>query len=129
MVANLSMLKAWCTLAVIDMLLRVLPFTRFKQLMVWFPASASSPSDQWSVVGQICHSVERARTYYFKTSWCLQASAAAVLLLRRRGIDAHLVIGVRRIPFYAHAWVEVQRRIVLNTRPHTTERYKVIARC
>jgi len=38
---------------------------------------------------------------------CLQMSFAVALEFRRRGVAAQLVIGVRPLPFVAHAWVEV----------------------
>lgn len=38
---------------------------------------------------------------------CLQMSFSIAEEFRRRGIDARLVIGVRPLPFVAHAWVEI----------------------
>lgn len=42
---------------------------------------------------------------------CLQMSYAIACEYRRRGIDAQVVIGVRSLPFVAHAWVEVEGRV------------------
>lgn len=39
---------------------------------------------------------------------CLQMSYAIAYEYRRQGIDAQLVIGVRSLPFVAHAWVEIE---------------------
>jgi len=54
-----------------------------------------------------------AERYFNASIWspfritCLQMSMAIVSQLRREGIDAQLVIGVRPVPFVAHAWVEI----------------------
>lgn len=48
---------------------------------------------------------------------CLMRSLALFHYLRRRGIPAVHVIGVRRVPFFAHAWVEVSGEGVLAPRP------------
>lgn len=38
---------------------------------------------------------------------CLQMSFSVAAEFRRQGVDAQLVIGVRPLPFVAHAWVEI----------------------
>jgi len=48
---------------------------------------------------------------------CLVRSLAFFQYLRWRGIPAVHVIGVRRVPFFAHAWVEVSGESVLAPRP------------
>lgn len=57
-------------------------------------------------VKYLCHSIDAAASLYLFTAWCLTKSAAAVLLLRQYGIPSTLVLGVRKLPFRAHAWVE-----------------------
>ncbi|AJY40871.1 MULTISPECIES: lasso peptide biosynthesis B2 protein [Burkholderia] len=42
---------------------------------------------------------------------CLQMSFALATHLRRENVPAQLVIGVRPMPFVAHAWVEVDGRV------------------
>lgn len=51
--------------------------------------------------------VARAALWYPRATLCLPRAAAATRLLRRRGVPAKLVIGVRHTPFAAHAWVEI----------------------
>jgi hypothetical protein len=53
-----------------------------------------------------------ACSFYPKPVLCLQRSAVLVRLLRAEEIPARMLIGVRKIPFLAHAWVEVNGRIV-----------------
>jgi hypothetical protein len=51
-----------------------------------------------------------------------------MLLMRLRGWPAELVLGVRRMPFAAHAWVEVRGRVV-NDDPRVQRQYSVLERC
>ncbi len=49
---------------------------------------------------------------YWKPVRCLQKSVATARLLRRHRVDAKVVVGCRPEPFYSHAWVEVEGRVV-----------------
>ena len=60
----------------------------------------------------ICDAVLVATCFYWKPVLCLQRAVCTVRLLRRHGIAAHLVIGYRPSPFFSHAWVEVDGRVV-----------------
>jgi hypothetical protein len=60
----------------------------------------------------ICDAVHVATCFYFKPVLCLQRAVCTVRLLRRYGIAARLVIGYRPSPFFSHAWVEVDGRVV-----------------
>jgi Transglutaminase-like superfamily len=60
----------------------------------------------------ICDAVLLATCFYWKPVLCLQRSVCTVRLLRKYGIDARLVIGYRPSPFFSHAWVEVNGRVV-----------------
>lgn len=60
----------------------------------------------------ICDAVHLATCFYWKPVLCLQRSVATARLLRKYGIDARMVIGYRPSPFFSHAWVEVDGRVV-----------------
>jgi hypothetical protein len=60
----------------------------------------------------ICDAVLLATCFYWKPVLCLQRSVSTVRLLRKYGIGARLVIGYRPSPFFSHAWVEVNGRVV-----------------
>ena len=60
----------------------------------------------------ICDAVLLATCFYFKPVLCLQRAVCTVRLLRRYGVAARLVIGYRPSPFFSHAWVEVDGRVV-----------------
>jgi hypothetical protein len=77
---------------------------------------------------RICSAVDLACIWYWKHVLCLQRSAAAACLLRDHGVPAQLVIGAQQLPFKAHAWVEVNGKVV-NDRPYTNEIYAVLDRC
>lgn len=117
---------AWCTLIGIDLLMKWGGFQRFHRTLRSWPIRRRSNSPD--VIAGTCTAVDRATTYYFKRAWCLQRSATAVFLLRRRGFDARLVIGAQKIPFYAHAWAEVDGRVV-NDYPSVQKKYTVLERC
>jgi transglutaminase-like putative cysteine protease len=79
-------------------------------------------------VQTLSSSVDRAASLYFRRAWCLERSLVAMLLMRLRGWPAELVLGVRRMPFAAHAWVEVRGRVV-NDDPRVQRQYSVLERC
>jgi hypothetical protein len=79
-------------------------------------------------VRKVCSAINWASIWYWKEVLCLQRSAATVCLLRKHGVPAQLVIGARRVPFAAHAWVEVEGQIV-NDKPSLSEIYMVLDRC
>ncbi len=79
-------------------------------------------------VERICAAVDMACIWYWKEVLCLQRSAATACLLKRYGIAAQMVIGAQQMPFRAHAWVEVDGRVV-NDKPYTPEMYAVLDRC
>ncbi len=79
-------------------------------------------------IDTICQAVDIASVWYWKQVPCLQRSAAATCLLRQHGIAAQLVIGAQCMPFRAHAWVEVEGKIV-NDKPYVSELYAVLDRC
>jgi hypothetical protein len=74
----------------------------------------------------VCDAVSLASCFYVKPVLCLQRSVVAARLLRRRGISARLVIGYLPSPFFSHAWVEVEGRVV-NDLAGYKERLKVLS--
>ena len=60
----------------------------------------------------VCDAVVLACCLYWKPVLCLQRSICAMRLLRSRGVQARVVVGYRPVPFFSHAWVEVDGRVV-----------------
>jgi hypothetical protein len=79
-------------------------------------------------IDKISQAVAYACIWYLKKSLCLQRSSVVVTLLRRHGIQAEMVIGAQRLPLKAHAWVEVDGRVV-NDKPEVQTDYIVMERC
>jgi hypothetical protein len=76
----------------------------------------------------ICHAVDLACVFYLKPVLCLQRSAAAIILLRRHGWHAEMVIGAQLLPFQSHAWVEIRGNVV-NDKPYINQIFQVLDRC
>jgi hypothetical protein len=87
-----------------------------------------TPSKNTLSATQIAQAVDLAAVLYFRQVLCLQRSAATACLLKRQGFAAQLVIGVQQMPFYAHAWVELDG-VVINDKPYMSEIYAVLERC
>jgi hypothetical protein len=91
-----------------------------------YPISKMPPPS--NAVEQICAAIDMACIWYWKEVLCLQRSAAAACLLKRHGIAAQMMIGAQQMPFRAHAWVEVDGRVV-NDKPYVREMYAVLDQC
>lgn len=76
----------------------------------------------------VCSAVDLACIWYWKEVLCLQRSAVTSCLLRSHGIFAQMVIGAQQLPFKAHAWVEVDGRVV-GDKAYVKEMYMVLDRC
>jgi hypothetical protein len=91
-----------------------------------FPIAARQPEPD--DIEKITQSVAYACIWYPKKVLCLQRSSVAVALLRRYGVRAEMVIGAQRLPLKAHAWVEVNGRVV-NDKQEVQTDYFVMERC
>jgi hypothetical protein len=119
----------WLLLAFADLAVKAAGFHRFYRMVERWPTRGSVPPERRRArAEEICTAVDRARTAYFKHAWCLQRAAASVIYLRLCGVRGELVIGVRKIPFQAHAWTEVDGAVV-NDPAQLGATYAEIARC
>lgn len=91
-----------------------------------FPIAERQPES--GDIEKIIQSVAYACIWYPKKALCLQRSSVAVAILRRYGIPAEMVIGAQRLPLKAHAWVEVNGRVV-NDKQEVQADYFVMERC
>lgn len=80
------------------------------------------------IIDRVAAAVNYACVWYPKQSLCLQRSFVTTYLLRRRGVPAEMVLGAQKLPFKAHAWVEVASRAV-NERSNVQATYAVWDRC
>jgi hypothetical protein len=89
---------------------------------------ASSPrSNSSELETTVCEAVRCIVPFYWKRVRCLQLSVVTARVLRAYGAQADVVIGYRRAPFMAHAWVEAGGRIV-NDSPAFQRRLQVLER-
>ncbi|MGA8152409.1 MAG: lasso peptide biosynthesis B2 protein [Terriglobales bacterium] len=79
-------------------------------------------------IERVCSAVNYACIWYPKQALCLQRSFVTTYLLRRHGVAAHMVLGAQKLPFKAHAWVEVNGQAI-NERSNVQATYAVWDRC
>jgi hypothetical protein len=119
-------LKAYMNLIYFDLYLARGNFRALYEKVRGYPIRKSVQSLE--AVEQVCAAVDMACIWYWKEAMCLQRSAATACLLKRSGVTAQMVIGVQQMPFRAHAWVEVDGRVV-NDKPYMPGMYTVLDRC
>lgn len=91
----------------------------------WPVANKIARSD---ITDRVSEAVNYACVWYPKRALCLQRSVVTTCLLRSCGIPAQMVLGAQKLPFKAHAWVEVDGRAV-NERRDVQAIYGVWERC
>ena len=90
--------------------------------------SVDSKIDRSASIDQICMAVNYACVWYPKQTLCLQRSFVTTYLLRKHGVAAQMVLGAQKLPFKAHAWVEVEGQAI-NERSNVQSTYAVWDRC
>jgi hypothetical protein len=106
-------LRALHLLIVYDVLCTFSNFARIRGMVKKWPV-ARKPYDG-SAVNRVSTAVNYACIWYPKQALCLQRAFVMAHLLRREGIAAEMVLGAQKLPFKAHAWVEVDGRAVNET--------------
>jgi hypothetical protein len=81
-----------------------------------------------NVIDRVCMAVNYACIWYPKQALCLQRSFVTTYLLRKHGVAAEMVLGAQKLPFKAHAWVEVEGQAI-NERSNVQATYAVWDRC
>jgi len=119
-------LKAYRRLILFDLYLARDNFAALYEKVRRFPMGKTAHAPD--AAERICYAMDMACIWYWKEALCLQRSAATACLLKQHGVPAQMVIGVQQMPFKAHAWVEVNGRVV-NDKPYMAEMYAVLDRC
>ena len=81
-----------------------------------------------TAIEDICYAVDMACIWYWKEVSCLSRSAVTASFLKQVGVPAELVFGAQQLPYRAHAWVEVDGKVV-NDKPYMRELYTVVDHC
>jgi hypothetical protein len=87
-----------------------------------------SKSGGLDIIDRVSMAVNYGCIWYPKQALCLQRSFVTTYLLRKRGVAAQMVLGAQKLPFKAHAWVEVDGRAI-NERSNAQATYAVWDRC
>jgi hypothetical protein len=118
--------RALCALFAYDILSAICKFeTIYTMVKRWDVGRGTA--DQITVDG-VCRAVNYACVFYPKQVLCLQRSFVTTYLLRKSGVSAQMVLGAQKLPFKAHAWVEVNGQAI-NERSNVQETYAVWDRC
>jgi hypothetical protein len=107
-----------------DALLTLGGFERARRILVP-PARRGRQQD--SDCRRVVVAMDTASALYWKPVMCLQNAMVTAKLLRRSGFNAEVVIGCRPEPFFSHAWVELDGRVV-NDSPVYREQLPALAR-
>jgi Transglutaminase-like superfamily len=117
--------RALFMLLVYDVLSAICPFqTLYAMVKGWEVVGSPRPD----TVDRICTAVNYACIWYPKQALCLHRSFVTTYLLRKNGVPAQMVLGAQRLPFKAHAWVEVDGGAI-NERSDVQAAYAVWDRC
>jgi hypothetical protein len=119
-------LRAYLKLIEIDVYLAKGNFAALYSTVRKYPIGRTT--DFPDATEKICAAVDMACIWYWKEVLCLQRSAATACLLKRHGVPAQMMIGAQQMPFRAHAWVEVDGRVV-SDKPYMREMYAVLDKC
>ena len=117
--------QALFALSVYDILTALRPFKALHSTVKHWKV-ADNPADE-DTIDRVCRAVNYACVWYPKQALCLQRSFVTTYLLRKHGVPAQMVLGAQKLPFKAHAWVEVNGRAV-NERSNV-QAYGVWERC
>lgn len=99
--------------------------TLYATVKQWKVARSFAGQD---TIDRVCKAVNYACAWYPKQVLCLQCAFVTAYLLRKKGVPAQMILGAQKLPFKAHAWVEVEGRAI-NERSNVQATYAVWDRC
>lgn len=109
----LTLAHAWWLLLILDWGLRLLPFPRVQAFAApEISRGRHAPTPQ--TLQRLHRLVDLAARHHLYRMTCLRRALVLQRLLRQRGADAQLRIGVRKVDgaLQAHAWVEYDGHII-----------------
>ncbi len=112
MTRNPGALRAFLLITMFDAVLRLRGLQR--GLGLARRLGETEPAGTWSAeqTDAVGRRVAFAAAFYPRRALCLEQSLALYVMLRKAGAPAVLRIGVRPVPFAAHAWVEIEGQAV-----------------
>lgn len=107
---------AWVLLHCMSVSLAILGFERTIRLTLHHArAGRCVPAEMHDeLADRVARAVKHAKRWHMRltTEDCLPVALTGMCMLRRLGVEADLVLGVRRYPFAAHAWVVAAERVI-----------------
>jgi hypothetical protein len=101
---------------------------QFGRLRDYLLGQRVRPGARWNGdMNEVMKAVEWACLWYLRKSQCLHRSATLATLLRRKGVEAEMVIGIKTTPYSGHAWVEVDG-VAVNEDRETVASYTPVER-
>lgn len=118
--------EAYIKLVGYDLFMARNDFASLHRRVKGLPLRQVTPKPQ--VPEEISHALNIACCFYPKPALCLQRSSVLIAMLRQRGVPAHMIIGAQKLPFKAHAWVEVEG-LILDDRLAAREAFLILEVC
>lgn len=125
--------RKWLILKALLLLLYVavkLRISHFEEVWDWL-CSASVTSNSYTrresleEIGSVLNAVSTASRFSVFHVRCLEQSMVVYRLLKQRGLQVSICVGVQKHPFCAHAWVEHDGRVI-NDSQQVKDKYCVI---
>lgn len=126
---KILLVEAFFLVAIIRLSLWLVPFKLFKKgfTKIVSVEDASFAETDWKRINKIVSAVKSVSRLIPEAS-CLTQALAAIFLIKRSGHHSELKIGVvkdEKAEFKAHAWVEINRCIVIGKLP-SHEKFTVL---
>ena len=122
------LIESLILVASIGLALRIVPFRFFRKIIAArLNEKERKKSVDWKKINPIVRSV-RSASRFVPLANCLPQALAAMFLIKSAGQSANLKIGVAKDEnqhFKAHAWLEINGRIIIGKLPLHSE-YKVL---
>jgi hypothetical protein len=118
--------RALLMLIAYDLLCTFSNFGRIHAMVKRWPVARGNPDG--NTIDRVCAAVNYACIWYPKQVLCLQCAFVTTYLLRKKRVPANMVLGAQKLPFKAHAWVEVNG-LAINERSNVQATYVVWDRC
>ena len=101
--------KAMCGLPLVHLRLRLLGFKKYLTQLQRIPLPAIHPEIDSTYPAHTSYLINAAARLVFRRAACLERSIMLWTLLRKKGIESELKIGVAKAnkELQAHAWVEI----------------------
>ena len=123
---HLTAIAAFFALGTTDILLKLVSFSALYHTVKEWPVNSKKANAE--TVDRVRAAILTAMTWYPKQAMCLQRSAVTTCVLRSAGVQAEMIIGCQRLPFLAHAWVEVDGKVI-NDKPQVQLTHTILDRC